>query len=164
MVLSQKLLSPGAPGVLQEREQGSPTQHQAGVAWIRPMMGETLGARPAGPLCVQPSLTEALCLPSAPWPRPHHFLPGGSEAAPPTPTPPSATASSLPAGVGSVDTGRSRSRDAAKEGLGPHKAGRGRKEPGPADTSMSDSCLPNTASQVALAVKNLPANPWWLGW
>lgn len=87
MVLSQKLLSPGAPGVLQEREQGSPTQHQAGVAWIRPMMGETLGARPAGPLCVQPSLTEALCLPSAPWPRPHHFLPGGSEAAPPHPHP-----------------------------------------------------------------------------
>ena len=43
MVLSQKLLSPGAPGVLQEREQGSPTQHQAGVAWIRPVMGDTLG-------------------------------------------------------------------------------------------------------------------------
>ena len=89
--------------MLQEREQGSSKQHQAGVAWIRPVMGETLGARPGlgaqhgsasrSSVCAAPS-DEALRLPGAPWPRPHHFLPGGTEAAP--------SASSSPAGVGSV--------------------------------------------------------------
>lgn len=89
--------------MLQEREQGSAKQHQAGVAWIRPVMGETLGARPG--LGAQHGSTSGSAVgaapsdrgaasPRCPRPRPHHFLPGGTEAAP--------SASSSPAGVGSV--------------------------------------------------------------